>query len=136
MTFESLVQSAEHISTKLKNKKVKDHNKVFVSIYLESGVPKFSLRLNDIDNRVKNLTLKELLLLVFEINKSNSYRTPGGLSLSHGSVEVFWPEGKGMSVIYDKFKREYLSANSFLRQELLISSCEKWEGDLKKRISK
>lgn len=136
MKYESLKGWANIISSSLKMKKVGEDNELFVSVYTVSGAPRFSVRLNNVDNRRNNINTTELLFLVHEIINNNSFKTPKGLNLSHSSnIEIFWPERSGLQAIYKKFSHEYASANSALRQELLIEACGKWESDIQKRIA-
>ena len=104
------------------------HNHIYISYYFTGGNILFSVRYNEMNNRVNNLELTTMLFTVKELMKKDiSDEMPRNFS--------FWPaRSNGLAAIYSTFvpytyyKVHRMSSND--RPNPLIARCKAWNDEI------
>lgn len=111
----------------LKNNPTNQVKDIYVSNYNhESGIKKYSIRVNSIDNRINDLDLTLLFFVLDELVNRDYQVTPGGLKISSRKAEIFWPMHTGIQLKFYKFSKLKTIATNDTRKSILISECQDW----------
>jgi hypothetical protein len=133
MNFDSMKSTAIARATKLKAESGSiKKNTVLVSKYSVNGQMKYSVRHNEISNRINDLDFVELLFLVYELHSRPYFVTSSGLSLTNGHTEIIWPEKKSMVNLLSRFKTLTVTAISEERKAAAMKVCKDWSDTFSK----
>lgn len=100
---------------------------IYVSAYLTEGDnTKFSIRLNEQENRYNNADFALAFFIVDELVKGNHVTTKSGLNLTKAKTQIFWPGIRNIQNIFQKFASEVVTANTDARKDILVTHIREW----------
>lgn len=121
--FNELLKSSQAIAQKLlMATNVPEVNQVYISKYGKN----FSIRLNELKNRVSGLDAIFLFFILHEFS-NNKYRVelPGmDLSAYKAPLSVFWPKDINIKKYFSLFQRAIPTSPSDLKKRIFIQYCE------------
>lgn len=130
MEYQEMKREAEWFSQGLirqnKGESASITNNIYISTYTVNGSQLFSIRLNEMSNRVNDVDFVTTMFLVNELCSASYHSTISGLKLRQGSFEIHWPGRLNIGRVFNTFTRENEKANSDLQKSLVMSLCEEW----------
>lgn len=126
--FGTVAERAKIIASDLIGKTASNiQHDIYVSVHTFDGETKYSIRLNELDNRINDVEFTLAFFIVNELTKRNYVTVRNGLNLTKAKTQMFWPRIRNIQNIFQKFASAVAIANNELRQELVISKSNDWK---------
>jgi hypothetical protein len=126
--FSTVADRAKFIAIDLIGKTASNiQHDIYISAYTFDGETKYSIRLNEFDNRINDLEFTLAFFVADELTKRNYVTVRNGLNLTKAKTQMFWPRIRNIQNIFQKFSSAVAIANNELRQELVISKSNDWK---------
>jgi hypothetical protein len=131
----SVMSRAQFVADELNHTSIDKKNvKIYVSKYFDINKNlKFSVRLNEIGNRINELDTTMLFHVVNALSNRIYNSTSGGLMISTENKNIFWPRISNISLYYQRFCRLKKNERTDLATCVLMSACDKWSDDIREK---